>query len=398
MKYIALIVAAGRGSRAAPESGNATPKQYARLRNKVVLQHTIDRFVAVPEIDNILVVIHRDDHYLYAASIAPNSKLLSPVEGADTRQGSVLAGLRALEAEAPDFVLIHDAARLIVADPLIRRVLTALKDYTGVVPAVPIADTLKRTHRSLAGAVIPRDHVMAIQTPQGFTYQDIYNAHKLAIADGNLDQTDDSEIATQAGMPVHIVDGDRDNIKITTTADFETARRILDYEENRETMNVCTGTGFDVHKFADGDHVTLCGIKIPHSQRLSGHSDADVGLHALTDAILGAISAGDIGSHFPPSDAKWSGADSALFLKHAQNLVSENGGRINNVDVTLICEEPKIDPHRDAMCQRIAEIIAVPVSRISVKATTSEGLGFTGRKEGIAAQAVATITLPDCEE
>jgi 2-C-methyl-D-erythritol 4-phosphate cytidylyltransferase / 2-C-methyl-D-erythritol 2,4-cyclodiphosphate synthase len=398
MKNIALIVAAGRGSRAAPDSSDAAPKQYTRLKGKTVLQHTIDRFTALPEISNILVVIHPDDHELYVDAVGQNSKLLAPVDGADTRQGSVLAGLQALEEHAPNFVLIHDAARPFVSGDLVRRVLTALKNDLAAIPAVPIADTLRRSDKGFAGAVIPRDHVAAIQTPQVFAYRDIYNAHIWAVADGNLNLTDDSEVAARAGIPVRIVDGDRDNIKITTPADFETAARLLGYEENRRAMNVRTGTGFDVHKFTDGDHVILCGIKIPHNQSLSGHSDADVGLHALTDAILGAIGAGDIGSHFPPSDAKWRGANSALFLEHAAKLVLEKTGRINHLDVTLICEEPKIGPHREAMCQRIAEIMVIPVSRVSVKATTSEGLGFTGRKEGIAAQAVATISLSDPEE
>ncbi len=407
MKTIALIVAAGRGSRAAPGSTSAAPKQYVRLHGRAVLQRAIDRFAVLPEINNILVVIHSDDHDLYAANVAQNAnvqntnvqntKLLPPVDGADTRQGSVLAGLRALEALAPDFVLIHDAARPFVTGGLVRRVLNALKSHPGAIPAVPIVDTLKRDDKGFVGAVIPRDHVAAIQTPQGFAYRDIFNAHIRAVADGNLNLTDDSEVAAGAGMPVRIVDGDRDNIKITRPADFETARRLLDHEENYGIMDVRTGTGFDVHKFTDGDQVILCGIEIPHSHRLSGHSDADVGLHALTDAVLGAIGAGDIGSHFPPSDAKWQGADSALFLEYAKNLVLEKGGRINHMDVTLICEAPKIGAHRDAMRQRIAEIMAIPISRVSVKATTSEGLGFTGRREGIAAQAIATIALPDQE-
>ncbi len=397
MKNIALIVAAGRGSRAAPGSANAAPKQYVPLLGKAVLQHAIDRFAAIPEISNILVVIHPDDHDLYEKNIASNSKLLPSVNGADTRQGSVLAGLHALDAFAPDVVLIHDAARPFVPDSLVRRVLTALKDDPAAVPAIPIADTMRRNEQGFAGAAIPREHVSAIQTPQGFVYRDIFAAHKQAIADGKLDLTDDSEVAAHAGMPVRIVDGDRDNIKITTPADFQSIRRLLDYEENRQAMNVRTGTGFDVHKFTDGAHVTLCGIKIPHSRGLSGHSDADVGLHALTDAILGAIGAGDIGSHFPPSDPQWKNADSVLFLAHANKLVLEKGGHINHLDVTLICEEPKIDPHRDAMRHRIADIMAMPVSRVSVKATTSEGLGFTGRREGIAAQAIATIALPDGE-
>ena len=398
MNTIALILAAGRGLRATSGSNGTAPKQYVPLAGKAVLQHTIDRFAFLPEISRILVVIHPEDHDLYGKSVANKSKLLPVAEGAETRQGSVLAGLCALESQNPDRVLIHDAARMLVDHYLILRVLAALDDNQAVVPALPVADTLKRNDEGYAGDIISRENISIIQTPQGFAFTDIFAAHKAAQANGVLDLTDDSEVAARAGIPVRIVDGDQDNIKITNPDDFKTARQILEYQENRQVMQIRTGSGFDVHKFGPGGFVTLCGVKIPHSRGLAGHSDADVGLHALVDAILGALGAGDIGSHFPPSDAKWKDADSALFLEHACNLVREKSGRINHVDVTLICEEPKIDPQRDTMRQRVANIMEIPVSRVSVKATTSEGLGFTGRSEGIAAQAIATIALPDREQ
>ncbi len=395
MKNIALIVAAGRGSRASSNGAPDIPKQYVPLAGIPVLRYTIEKFASHPEIDHILVVIHPDDRDLYASCVEGIDKLLPVVEGAATRQGSVQAGLSALVSLNPDNVLIHDAARPLLSHALIDRVLNALIHDIAIVPALAITDTMKKNDKGYVGASISRDQVASIQTPQGFVFSKILEAHERAKQTGNDNLTDDSAIAVQAGMKVRIVEGEQNNLKITMEPDFDTALRLLALRNS--SMITTTGTGFDVHKFGHGDHVTLCGVDIPHNQGLSGHSDADVGLHALVDAILGALGDGDIGSHFPPSDPQWKGAASSLFLEHAAGLVSAQSGMINHVDVTLICEGPKIGPHRDAMRQHVADILEIPVAKVSIKATTTEGLGFTGRGEGIAAQAIATLSLPDIE-
>ncbi|MEQ8194867.1 MAG: bifunctional 2-C-methyl-D-erythritol 4-phosphate cytidylyltransferase/2-C-methyl-D-erythritol 2,4-cyclodiphosphate synthase [Rhodospirillales bacterium] len=375
----ALIVAAGRGSR----FGGELPKQYTLLAGEPVLRHTVSAFLHHPRIDSVRVVIHRDDRDLYDRAVGPLD-LLEPVGGGATRQDSVRLGLESLEAVGAETVLIHDAARPFVDRALIGRVLDSLRDYPGAIPAVAVSDTLKRGSDSVIGETVARDDLWRAQTPQGFRYADIMAAHR-RLAGETL--TDDAALLERLGQPVGMVEGSEDNFKITTAADLERAERLIGGGDIR------TGFGFDVHRFAPGDQVMLCGIAIPHDQGLAGHSDADVGLHALTDAILGAVGEGDIGVHFPPSDARWRGAPSDIFLAHARDLAAAKGGSIVNADVTLICERPKVSPHRFAMAARIAEILRIDPSRVNIKGTTTEGLGFTGRGEGIAAQAVATIRV-----
>ncbi|MBX3497186.1 MAG: bifunctional 2-C-methyl-D-erythritol 4-phosphate cytidylyltransferase/2-C-methyl-D-erythritol 2,4-cyclodiphosphate synthase [Parvibaculum sp.] len=379
MNVVALIVAAGRGSRAGP----GAPKQYRELGGVPVLRRTLAAFAAHPGIDGILTVIHGDDRAEYEAAAAGLPKLLPSCLGGATRQASVLAGLEALAERMPKMVLIHDGARPLVSADLISGCIEALDTHRGVLVALPVTDTLRRSVKGLAGPTVPRDALWRAQTPQGFRFDAILDAHR-RMADQAF--TDDVEVATAAGVDVAMIEGDEDNIKITDAADLMRAARLL-----ARGGEARTGTGFDVHKFGPGDHVWLCGVRVSHSAGLIGHSDADVGLHALTDAILGAIGAGDIGKHFPPEEMKWEGAASDIFLAHAGNLAARAGARISNLDVTLICERPKIGPHTEAMRDRVAEILGLERERVSVKATTTEGLGFTGRNEGIAAQAVATL-------
>jgi len=330
------------------------------------------------------VLIHPDDRDLYESAMAGLS-LLSPAFGGATRQDSVRLGLESLSGEKPDLVLIHDAARPFVNGDVIDRVIAATDVGTGMIPALPVADTLKREENGLCGETVDRSNLWRAQTPQGFMFDDIFDAHQKL---KGQELTDDAALLEAVGKSVRFVMGHADNFKITTQEDLLQGQRIV------ETMTEFrTGSGFDVHRFCEGDHVTLCGVKVPHKEGLKGHSDADVALHALTDAILGAIAAGDIGSHFPPSEAQWKGASSDRFLKKACELVAEKGGSLVNLDLTIICERPKIGPHRDDMRQKIAEIAQIDVDRVSVKGTTTEKLGFTGRSEGIAAQAVASVKL-----
>lgn len=378
---VALIVAAGRGTRAGAE----IPKQYRRLAGQTMLRRACRAFLGHPGVSAVRVVIHADDRRLYDEAVDGLS-LPEPVPGGATRQESGRNGLEALAGgDEPDIVLIHDAARPLVGPDTIDRVLGALETGPAAIAAVPVTDTLKRAGADdIAADTVERTGLWRAQTPQGFHFPAILEAHRAAAGQS---LTDDAAVAEAAGLPVKLVPGHEDNMKITTEADFARAERLLGGGDIR------VGAGFDVHRFAPGDHVTLCGIKIPHQQGLSGHSDADAGLHALTDALLGALGEDDIGSHFPPSDPRWSGADSVEFLRHAVSLVSARGGDIRHLDVTLICEQPKIGPHRQAMRERMAEIAGLPLDRVSVKATTTEGLGFTGRGQGIAAQATATVRL-----
>lgn len=379
----ALIVAAGRGQR----FGSKLPKQYAELGGVPVLRHSLLTFLAHPQINRVGVVIHPDDRDLYDRA-AEGLSLEQPVAGGDSRQASVRLGLESLAADPPDLVLIHDGARPFVSQIAIGRVLDALQRSPGAIAAQPVVDTLKRAQDGCVAGTQDRNGLWRAQTPQGFRYTEIAEAHRAA-AHKNL--TDDAAVAELAGLPVALVEGGQENMKVTTQEDLEGAERWLRGAVAFETR---VGQGFDVHAFGPGDHVTLCGLRIDHDAGLVGHSDADVGLHALTDAILGALGAGDIGSHFPPSDPQWKGTDSAVFITHARDMVSERGGRINHVDVTLICERPKIGPHRDAMVKRLAELLQLSEDRISVKATTTEKLGYLGRGEGMAAQAMATLSLP----
>lgn len=385
-----IVVAAGKGERASVD-GTHDPKQYRTLVGKPVLSHTIDAFLAVPQVSSVLPVIHPDHQERYAALGLSNDRLLPAAIGGATRQASVLEGLKVLARTRPDYVLIQDAARPFARPGLIEDVIAALQEYDGAVPTLPVTDTIKRALDSIQIATTEdRRHLFAAQTPQGFRFGQIFSAHMRA-ATIRRDFTDDAEIAEWAGLRVAMVWGDRDNIKITHPDDFARAERILTGDKPMETR---VGTGFDVHPFEPGDAVWLGGVKIPHQARLKGHSDADVALHALTDAILGAIGEGDIGIHFPPSDMQWRGAASTVFLKHAGSLVAKAGGRIVNLDVTIVAEAPRIAEHVPAMQGVIAETLGISISRIAIKATTSERIGFVGREEGIVAMASASVEMP----
>lgn len=386
MTTVALIVAGGRGTR----SGGATPKQYASIGGKAVLDRSLSTFLGHPAVDLVMVVIAAADRALYDHAVGGgHPRLLPPVLGGATRQGSVRNGLRALRPVAPARVLIHDAARPFVTGEIVTRVLGALQDAPAAIAALPLADTLKRADPDgRVATTIDRAGLWRAQTPQGFRYDALSAAHEAALAAGREDLTDDAAVAEWAGLPVVLVEGSVANVKLTTAEDIAWASMSA-----AAIPDIRTGQGFDVHRFAAGDHVWLCGVRIPHTQALEGHSDADVGLHALTDALLGAIGDGDIGQHFADTDPRWRGAASHLFLADAARRVRERGGAISNVDVAILCEAPKVAPHREAMRARIAEILAIDIGRVGVKATTTEGLGFTGRREGIAALAVATVAL-----
>jgi 2-C-methyl-D-erythritol 4-phosphate cytidylyltransferase/2-C-methyl-D-erythritol 2,4-cyclodiphosphate synthase len=374
-KTAILIVAAGKGERA----GTSLPKQYEPLAGRPMLRRTVEAFAGWP----VHVVIGLGQEDLAAAAL--RGLALPPlVTGGATRQESVRRGLEALAADAPDFVLIHDAARPLVSARLTAAVIAALEDGAdGALPMVAAADTLRRKEADGSWSLVPRDGLYRAQTPQGFAYGSILKAHRDHAAQA---VTDDVALAELAGLTVVMVEGEEKNLKVTRKEDFALAEAMLGND-------VRTASGYDVHKFTTGDHIWLCGLKVPHSHGLEGHSDADAGLHAITDALLGCIGEGDIGTHFPPTDERWRGAPSWKFLAHAASLVRQRGGVISHVDVTLICERPRIGPHRDAMKAKIAEILNLEPSRVSVKATTTEGLGFTGRHEGIAAQAIATVRL-----
>ncbi len=382
---IALVVAAGRGTR----FGGDQPKQYAALAGEPVLRRTLGAFAGHPHIDGVRAVIHPADLSLYERA-AEGLALLDPVPGGDSRQASVRLGLESLAEIQPEKVLIHDGARPFVSDALIDRVIEALETSPGAIAAVPVTDTLKREAEGRIAGTLDRAALWRAQTPQGFRYSDILAAHRRAVDELGDALTDDAAVAEHAGLEVALVEGSDDNVKLTTPRDLARAELRLG---GAAAFDIRTGSGFDVHRFGPGDHVVLCGIAVPHEQGLLGHSDADVGLHALTDALLGAMALGDIGQHFPPSDARWRDANSAIFMKHAAQLVAESGARVLNVDVTLICERPKVGPHRAAMIARVAELLDIEPSRVSVKATTTERLGFTGRGEGIAAQATASLSV-----
>ncbi len=394
VKTAALIVAAGRGSRAGG-AGGGLAKQYAAVGGAPLLAHTLRAVVTHPALDPILVVIGPEDGEFYAAAAAPfGERLAPPAVGGATRQQSVLNGLLALEARSPVRVLIHDAARPFLDAAVIDRVVAALAASPGAIAAQPLADTLKRASpRMTIAETLDRRGLWRAQTPQGFAFEAILAAHRRAAAAGLTEFTDDAALAEWAGLDVALVEGSARNIKLTTADDIALADRLL-APSPAPVLEPRTGTGFDVHRLVPGDGVWLCGVFIPHEARLEGHSDADVGLHAVTDALLGALGEGDIGAHFPPSDPRWRGAASRLFVEDAARRVRARGGRIMNVDVTLLCEAPKVGPHREAMRAAIGGMLGVAPARIGVKATTTEGLGFTGRREGIAALASATLLVP----
>lgn len=375
--YAVIVTAAGRGTRA----GGDLPKQWRVLGGQSVLARTIQAFCGF---SRIVVTLHPDD---MARGVAEFGGRVTLVAGGDTRSESVLAGLIALEGSGISHVLIHDGARAFVSPAVIQGVVDALAaGAPAAAPALPVTDALWRVEKGQVTGMQDREGLWRAQTPQGFALDAILAAHR-AQAEG---AADDVELARRAGIAVTVTPGDEDNLKLTWPQDFTRATRIL--EQKMALTDIRLGNGFDVHALCPGDHVWLCGLRIPHHQSLTGHSDADVGMHALTDAIHGAMGTGDIGRHFPPSDPQWKGAESHIFLRHAVGLASENGWSINNADITLICEEPKIAPHAAAMQACLAVIMGIDPSRVSIKASTSERLGFTGRSEGIAAIATATLT------
>jgi len=381
-----VIVAAGRGQRA----GSDIPKQYRHIAGEPVVRAALLAFLKHPQIDAVQPVIHADDEAVFRAA-TDGLATLRPVCGGATRQASVRAGLEALHDTAPAIVLIHDAARPFLTGALIGRAIDAAAEHGAAVPAIPVADTVKIVdERDIVTDTLDRSRLRLVQTPQAFGFDLIVDAHRRAAAAGRDDFTDDAALAEWAGHRVTIFAGESANVKLTTNEDFARAEAL----QLASLADVRTGNGFDVHAFGDGDHVTLGGVRIAHSRGLSGHSDADVVLHALVDAILGALAEGDIGTHFPPSDPQWRGASSDRFLAFACERVRARNGMIAHLDATLVCEAPRVSPHRDAMRARIAAIAGVAVERVAVKATTSEKLGFTGRGEGIVALATATVRLP----
>ena len=381
----AVVVAAGRGVRA----GGNMPKQYRPIRGAPVIRHALSVFVNHPEIEFVQPVIHRDDAATFAEATA-GLKLRAAVFGGATRQISVRSGLEAIEKEQPRLVLVHDAARPFASPALISRAIAAGAGGAAI-PGLALTDTIKEIDAD--GHVVDtldRGLLRAVQTPQAFVYDQLLAAHRRAFIAGRDDFTDDAALAEWAGIAVTVFAGEAGNMKLTTEEDF--ARVIA--ADWAALADVRTATGYDVHVFVDGDHLWLGGVRIPHSRALSGHSDADVALHALVDAILGALAEGDIGAHFPPTDLQWRGAPSDKFLAFAVERVRQRGGRIAHLDITIVCEEPRIGPHRDAMRAHVAEIAGIGIDRVAVKATTNERLGFIGRCEGIAAMATATIRLP----
>jgi 2-C-methyl-D-erythritol 4-phosphate cytidylyltransferase / 2-C-methyl-D-erythritol 2,4-cyclodiphosphate synthase len=382
----AIVVAAGRGLRA----GGPIAKQYRTIAGEPVVRLSLSLFAHHPEISRVQPVIHSDDCDLFARAAA-GLAAAPPVLGGTTRQASVRAGLAALADHPPEIVLIHDAARPFASPALVSRAIAAGRESGAAIPAIPVVDTVKSV--GAGGEVtgtLERNALRTVQTPQAFAYAQIVDAHRQAAAQGREHFTDDAALAEWAGMRVTVFDGEQGNVKLTLPSDFERAQS----ERSTSLSDIRSATGFDVHAFAEGDHVTLGGVRIPHDHGLTGHSDADVALHALTDAVLGTLAEGDIGEHFPPSDSRWRGASSDQFLAFATERVRARGGRITGLDLTLLCEAPRIGPYRDAMRARIAAIAGIAPARVAVKATTMEGLGFIGRREGIAALATATVRLP----
>jgi len=358
-----------------------------------MLVRALALFLDHPAVDIVQVIIGARQRDLYDSAAPRHPKLRPPVVGGETRQASVRNGLAALTANAPERVLIHDAARPFVSPALIGRVVDALAAASGVVPTLPVASTLKRVDRGRVTATVARDGLEAAETPQGFAFAAIRDAHEKAAAAG-LTFTDDAAVGEWAGMTIRTVAGEPTNVKLTTAAEIAAADRRLTIEDAMRLGDVRVGVGYDVHAHGPGSQVILGGVAIPHARGLIGHSDADVILHALTDAVLGALGDGDIGEHFPPSDARWKGASSDRFLADAVVRVRARGGVVAHLDVTYLGEGPRIAPHREAIRARIAAICGIGVDRVGVKATTNEGLGFIGRGEGAAAHAVATIRLP----
>jgi 2-C-methyl-D-erythritol 4-phosphate cytidylyltransferase / 2-C-methyl-D-erythritol 2,4-cyclodiphosphate synthase len=386
-RVAAVIVAGGRGERA----GGAVPKQYRSVAGSPAIHTTLAAFCDHQQIDIVQPVIHPADESLFRAASAGLGKLREPVAGGTTRQISVRSGLHALQPHAPELVLIHDAARPFLTGDLIARAVESGRRHGAAIPGLAIADTVKViTEDASVTETLDRSRLRTVQTPQAFGFALIADAHRRAEAAGRDDFTDDAALAEWAGHRVSVFEGEAGNVKLTTNEDFARAELM----HAATLTDVRTGNGFDVHAFADGDHVMLGGVRIPHRRGVTGHSDADVALHALVDAILGALAEGDIGQHFPPSDPQWRGASSDRFLAFACERVRVRGGIIGHLDVTVVCEAPRVSPYRDAMRARIAEIAGIAIERVAIKATTSEQLGFTGRGEGLVAMATATLRLP----
>lgn len=387
MKFGIVIVAAGRGERAgSPEEG---PKQYRPIGGRAVIEHTLATFLNWNDACPVVVVSHADDAALLSPILGRlDAERITTVTGGATRQQSVLAGLEALSSHDLTHVMVHDAVRPFVAADMLECIVALHQSgAAGVLPALPVTDTLKRGADGRVVETVSRQGLYAAQTPQSFNYSDILAAHRAAAASGKTDFTDDASIAEWAGLPVTLTEGSVDNVKLTLKRDIAMA----DEKLSHALPDVRTGNGYDVHQLEAGDGVTLCGVFIEHDQKLKGHSDADVALHALTDALLATCGAGDIGDHFPPSDPQWKGAASRIFLEHAAKVVRDNGGTIMNADVSLIAEAPRIGPHRQAMREALSDMLAIALERCSVKATTNETIGFVGRREGIAAIATATV-------
>lgn len=392
VRVAAVIVAAGRGERAGQSVEG--PKQYRKIGGEAVLAHTLHAFLECPLIDDVIVVIHKEDDVLFTQALGDRAGRVVAVTGGPTRQESTRLGLLALKDISPDHVLIHDGVRPFISADLLERVVFNLTPHIGVLPVLAVSDTLKAAgNDAMVSATVPRAGLYAAQTPQAFPFLPILAAHDAAFAVGRSDFTDDSAIAEWHGLPVRIVEGSADNTKLTWAKDIEMADERLT-KQHSAFPDVRTGNGYDVHAFEPGNGVTLAGVFIAHDRKLSGHSDADVALHALTDALLATRGAGDIGTHFPPSDPQWKGAASHIFVEHAVKIVREAGGRIANADITLICEAPKVGPHREAMTAALSSMLGISPDRISIKATTNEKLGFIGRQEGIAAIATASVIYP----
>jgi 2-C-methyl-D-erythritol 4-phosphate cytidylyltransferase / 2-C-methyl-D-erythritol 2,4-cyclodiphosphate synthase len=388
-KVAAVIVAGGSGARA----GGDLPKQYQLLGGEAIIRRTLQAFLDHPEISHVISVIG-DGHADWFRAATAGLPLPAPVTGGSTRQDSCREGIEAAAEFAPDVILIHDAARPFVSPALISRVIAAVDEESGAIPGLPVTDTLKRTEQGIVGATVKRDQLWSVQTPQGFPFTAIRAAHKAARDQGIDTLTDDAAVAEAHGLDVRVVIGEVANIKLTTNEDIRIAQHARARESYALRPDVRTGQGIDFHVFQKGNFVTLGGTKIPHSHGLKGHSDADVVLHAVTDAILGSIGESDIGAHFPPSDAKWKNADSRIFVAKAMELLRARDGVISQIDVTVLAEAPKVNPHVAAMKDVLAALCGVTLDRIAIKATTTEKMGAIGRKEGIAAFALATVRLP----
>jgi 2-C-methyl-D-erythritol 4-phosphate cytidylyltransferase / 2-C-methyl-D-erythritol 2,4-cyclodiphosphate synthase len=390
MSVVAVIVAGGSGIRA----GGSLPKQYQLVGGKPVIRWTLEAFLAHPLITSVQAVIGHGHEQLFANATEGLRNLLAPVVGGGTRQDSCRAGLEACSAYGPQKVLIHDAARPFLSADLISSVIRELDHAPAVIPGLPVADTMKFAPAGIIERTVDRSSLWFVQTPQGFVFDKILDAHRAALVDGKTTFTDDAAVAEYAGLPVQIVAGEQKNRKLTTSHDIAEADREHGRKDYDGLPDIRMGQGIDFHVFEKGNHVWLCGIKIPHTQKLKGHSDADVALHAVTDAILGSIGEADIGQHFPPTDKQWKGAPSSVFVAKAMELLTARGGKLANIDITILAEAPRIGPHLGAMKATLSAMLGLTADRIAIKATTTEKMGAIGRKEGMSAHAIATVRLP----